>query len=59
MNNVLHCECVKFVFLTVIQKELDDVTNHWNLHKVRKMNNVNAPSGKPEFMFHNPSAFVK
>ena len=28
MNNVLHRECVRFVFLSVIQKELDD----WNLH---------------------------
>lgn len=59
VNNVLHCQCLQFCFMSIMQEELDRVREHWNLHKVRKMSNVVLPSGKPDFLYFNPEVFGK
>ena len=47
-------ECLKFAFMPVIKDELDRVTMHWNLHKIRPSSNDESPSGRPDVLYFLP-----
>ena len=47
-------ECLKFAFMPVIQDELDRVTMHWNLHKIRPSSNDESPSSRPDVLYFLP-----
>jgi len=43
--------------MDVLQRDLDMARQTWNLHKIRKVNNSEAPSGKPDMLFEMPEIF--
>ncbi|XP_049926248.1 uncharacterized protein LOC126406111 isoform X1 [Epinephelus moara] len=43
---------LRYVFLDVLQKELDDYKQLWNNHTIRPVRQSRCPSGKPEAMYH-------
>ena len=49
MSNDMHCACLTFCFMPLIQNELNNIMDHWNIHNVRKMKYVTVPTGKPDF----------
>ena len=43
-------------FATTLQKELDDIVEHWNTHRIRKSRR-NTISGRPDSIFYLPEQF--
>ena len=56
-SNDLQVELVRFCFLGLIQKELYNAEIVWNLHRIRKNNKADCPSGIPEVLFLNKPNF--
>nr|XP_055036971.1 uncharacterized protein LOC129424369 [Misgurnus anguillicaudatus] len=48
---------LRYVFLGVLQKELDEYRELWNNHTIRPVRQSRCPSGKPEAMYHLPHRF--
>ena len=53
LGNVVHMECLWFVFSPLIQCELDRLTEEWNAHKIRKSNH-SLVSGIPDVLYLFP-----
>lgn len=53
-DDPVQVECLKFCFMPLIQGELDRVTQHWNLHKIRLSSNEESPSGRPDVLYFLP-----
>ncbi|KAH3805355.1 hypothetical protein DPMN_133657 [Dreissena polymorpha] len=53
-SDSVHLECIKYCFLLVISKDLNEVCNIWNTHCVRRNNRISCPAGKPEVLFFQP-----
>ena len=49
-------ESLWYSFSTLIQKELDDVKQHWNTHRIRK-SRFNSVSGRPDSIYHLPENY--
>ncbi|XP_024117477.2 uncharacterized protein LOC112139011 [Oryzias melastigma] len=56
-GSYLHICLVRFCFLDVLQKELDEYKQFWNTHTIRPVRQSQCPSGKPEAMYHVPHRF--
>ena len=52
-SNVIHVECLRFCFMSLIQEELHRVSQHWNLHGIRPSNGE-TPAGRPDVLFFLP-----
>ena len=53
-TNYIHCECIKFVFTTLLQRELDVICDIWNSHRIRNTNTTDAtirPAGRPDVIY--------
>ncbi|CAI5677978.1 unnamed protein product [Oreochromis niloticus] len=48
---------LRYVFLNVLQKELDEYRDLWNTHTIRPVRQSCCPSGKPEAMYHLPHRY--
>ena len=55
-DNIIHCECLKFCFMDVIQSELHRAAKEWNIHRIRPSSNVESPAGKPDVMYFIPES---
>ena len=53
-SNNLHIQCVRYVFLPLIQTQLDTFRHMWNLHWVRFQSQVSTPLGIPNVLFYQP-----
>ncbi|XP_068750938.1 uncharacterized protein [Montipora capricornis] len=53
-DNIIHCECLKFCFMDIIQSELHRAAEEWNVHRIRPSSNVESPSGKPDILYFVP-----
>jgi hypothetical protein len=53
-SDSVHLECIRYCFLPVISKDLNEVCNIWNTHRVRRNNRISCPAGKPEVLFFQP-----
>ena len=53
-DNPLHVECLRFCFIPLLQKELNRVAQHWNLHKIRPSLNQESPPGRPDVLYFLP-----
>ena len=51
-DNKLHEELLLFVFMPILQKELNEFLMIWNIRNVRQ--SVAAPGGVPDVQFHMP-----
>ena len=52
----VHAECLRFCFLPLLREELERVTKHWNLHKIRPSSNETSPHGRPDTIYFLPEA---
>ncbi|XP_053394204.1 uncharacterized protein LOC123536326 [Mercenaria mercenaria] len=50
----VHVECLRFCFTKLLQKELDELREQWNLHRVRTSSSF---AGKPNLLYHHPELF--
>ena len=55
LGNVFHTEYLWFIFSTLIQHDLDRVTEEWNHHKIRKSNRTNV-YGIPDELYLYPES---
>lgn len=53
-----HICLVRFVFLGVLQMELDECKEIWNTHTIRAVKQSRCPSGKPDAMYALPHRLV-
>lgn len=53
-----HICLVRFVFLTMLQKDLDETKETWNTHTIRAVKQSRCPSGKPDAMYILPHRLV-
>ena len=49
-----HVNCIRFAFMPVIQKELDEVKELWNNHRIRKVRNTESKPGIPDVLYYTP-----
>ena len=56
-NNILHKEFLLFVFLPIIQKELNEFMQIWNNNNIRK--SAEAPGGVSDILFYIPSSVFR
>lgn len=56
-SNPIQVECLRFCFVTLIQKDLDSIVIQWNQHRIRQQRQHECPSGKPDLMYYIPEAF--
>ena len=54
-----HAECIRFCFMHIIRKELDQVAELWNQHIISssKSGNSSGPRGKPDCMYFLPHLY--
>jgi len=45
---------MRYSFLPLIQKDLDDVVEQWNNHHISVSRNSNCPNGRPNILFSVP-----
>ena len=63
-TDYLQIECFKFCFFPLIQKELDDIKDHWNNHPIRQLvqsDRESRPAGGPDifyFVMDNSSEYL-
>ena len=49
-----HLQCVRFCFMGLIQKDLDNTKKLWNNHRIRTVKNSESPPGRPNVLFYTP-----
>lgn len=55
-SNALQVECLRFCFGPLIKYDLDLTRKEWNRHSIRKQKLGEVQSGKPNYLFYNPTA---
>ena len=53
-TNYIHSECMKFVFTTLLQRELDVICDTWYSHRIRNTNTTDAtirPAGLSDVIY--------
>ena len=53
MNSALHKDCLWFCFSRLIQNELDQLSEHWNAHRIRK-SRFDTIAGRPDALYYFP-----
>jgi len=53
-SNDMHIELIRYCFMNLIQKKLDENTRLWNSHNIRESKNSDGPFGKPEILYQVP-----
>ena len=56
LSDELSKECLWYIFSGLIQRELDDVVEHWNTHRIRKSRH-NCVAGRPDSIFYIPENY--
>ena len=56
-SDIIHVEALRFCFYASLQKDLDDMTEYWNNHKIRKSHAAESPDGRPELMYCLPEDY--
>ena len=55
-DDVIHRECLKFCYMSILRKELYKVAELWNSHRIRPSSNPESPSGRPDILYHVPQS---
>ena len=53
-DSIIHVECLRFCFMSIIQEELQKATKLWNLHRIRPFTNPESPPGRPDMLYFMP-----
>ena len=56
-DDIVHQECARLCFMTLLQNELQSVLKEWNTHIIHTKKGLNSPSGKPDVMYSMPELF--
>ncbi|KAH3888479.1 hypothetical protein DPMN_012514 [Dreissena polymorpha] len=56
-SDSVHLECIRYCFLPVISKHMNEVCNIWTTHRVRRNNRMSCPAGKPEVLFFQSEVY--
>ena len=53
-NDVIHVQCLRFCYMSVLQDELHRAARLWNVHKVRTSSNPESPPERPDILYFLP-----
>ena len=53
-NHYYYSDCLRFSFLHIIERELQQVATEWNHHIIRRTSAAYVPDGCPEVLYFNP-----
>lgn len=56
-DDIIHKECLRYCFMTVIENELSEIAKRWNLHTINSKKCADTPRGKPEVMHTMPELY--
>lgn len=51
-GNMVETDCLRFCFMNVIQRQLDDVRRQWNTHRIRPSTGAACPAGVPDELYY-------
>lgn len=54
----IHFECIRFCFMSFINRDLNDTIQQWNEHRIRRSKNTDGPFGKPDVLYFQPEVFA-
>lgn len=54
-TNPVDIDCLRFAFMHIIKKEIEQVALEWNNHSIRHSSYAVVPNGSPEELFFMPS----
>ena len=55
-EDIIHVECLKSCFMSILQNELHEAAKLWNTHVIRPSHNEHSPSGRPDTLYCIPEA---
>lgn len=55
-GNSTETDCLRFCFMSVIQKDLNCVRQQWNTHRIRPSRGARCPAGVPDELYYLPEA---
>ncbi|XP_057301730.1 uncharacterized protein LOC130636125 isoform X1 [Hydractinia symbiolongicarpus] len=50
-------ECLRFCFMHILRKELDEFKERWNRHLIAKSKGASLPTGRPNSLYHLPQLY--
>ena len=53
-SDVIHVQCLRFCYMSVLQDELHRATRLWHVHKVRTSSNPESPPERPDILYFLP-----
>ncbi|CAG2202321.1 unnamed protein product [Mytilus edulis] len=53
----LHIECIRYCFLPLIRRQLQEFMETWNEHRVRRQRQIQAHTGIPNVLYFQPEMF--
>ena len=56
-DDPVHLECLRYCFMSLIQRDLDAFVELWNLHRIRVQRHTEVPNGIPIVMYSQPEAY--
>ncbi|KAJ8684555.1 hypothetical protein QAD02_020347 [Eretmocerus hayati] len=57
IGNAIHIECLRYCFGDLLKDEIRTTVKEWNEHTIRRQNNRNVITGKPNELYHLPENF--
>jgi len=55
-GNVCQTDCIRYCFMPIVQKQLDDMRRQWNTHRIRRSVGASCPAGVPDELYYFPCA---
>ena len=52
-----HKECLRFCFMEINQKELNEIRRVWNNHRIRYNQNSECPTDRSDVLYFTPELF--
>ena len=56
-SKTYHVECIRFCYMGLLQRELEEVSSMWNNHRTRAVRNSECPAGRPAVIYDAPELF--
>ena len=53
-SNVIHVQCLRFCYMSILQAELHRAARLWNVHRIRPSSNPESPPGRPDMLYFLP-----
>ena len=55
-SNTMQLDCLRYCFMSVLQRERDGIAREWNAHRTRRSLCAEAPGGIPDILYFAPEA---